>query len=706
MPVLLKRLSAFLVPAVVALSLQSGAAAAAPANFIIDVDSSSAAPEIAGACTLKSALRAAAFRVPSGNCPVPSPSDLPVVRLPASATIELDNVDNVRVDGSFGASGWVLGSGNLAGLVIEGRGATVRRGFVGCDTSTTPPRDVDFGFLLANAGSTAVEIRDLTLENFCNVQTASSTTGGAVAIPNASRVTLERVRFVGNFARGAGGGARISAGRIEVRDSVFDRNSIANASNAPGLALFASETAVAEGAPAGIVLARNTFTGNTPGAAFTGASATVRLVARTRADADFNTYSGNSGDLGGLEIVPASGVTVPPTATVRQNTFNGSVTGGGLRLGSGVEVQLLNNLLLSPPGGAACTGLGMPQLFGANLSNDPSCVAAGWTSISGANVVSPTLTNSGGLVPTLRLLPGSPAIDASTLCALPGQPAAAQDVRGVPRPQDGNSSGTGECDAGATEYVRNVAPVLSTPTSASTATGTPLSFTLGAGNALRVDDADARDLPVDVELSVGTGSIRFGGEAGLTCSLGGGIGGAIRRCRGTLAALNAGLEGARYDPPVGYSGTVQLTVRASDLGNGGDDGNPLGDQRNVQITVQNQTPLLTVSPSPVNFGSVVVGNGRVIDVTLANSGNLPLQLTSLGLVGHPSISIDGDGCPRAPAALAPGATCIVQVQFVPTSAGSIQVSLVIQSNAPSSPDLALLSGTGLANVVFSAGFEP
>lgn len=110
-------------------------------------------------------------------------------------------------------------------------------------------------------------------------------------------------------------------------------------------------------------------------------------------------------------------------------------------------------------------------------------------------------------------------------------------------------------------------------------------------------------------------------------------------------------------------------------------------------------PQITLTPSPLNFGSVAVGGSVAQTVTLANTGNAPLSVTAATASGAgfslKSISL--------PASLNPGQNLSFSVQFAPTSAGNASGSVVFTNNMPANSPALALSGTAVAsNAVLTA----
>ena len=92
---------------------------------------------------------------------------------------------------------------------------------------------------------------------------------------------------------------------------------------------------------------------------------------------------------------------------------------------------------------------------------------------------------------------------------------------------------------------------------------------------------------------------------------------------GTLANLNAALNGLTYTPNLNYSGTDTLNVASNDLGNTGS-GGPLTTNSAVSITVQpNQPPTLNANPLNPTF-TEAAGSGTqapAVNVFMGSSVN-------------------------------------------------------------------------------------
>jgi hypothetical protein len=105
------------------------------------------------------------------------------------------------------------------------------------------------------------------------------------------------------------------------------------------------------------------------------------------------------------------------------------------------------------------------------------------------------------------------------------------------------------------------------------------------------------------------------------------------------------------------------------------------------------TPVVNLSTSSVNFGSVTTGNSSSPQpVTLSNIGSASLTISSIAIVG--GNTGDFTQTNNCGSALLPNGTCTINVTFAPTTSGQRGSSVVISDNAPGSPQTVTLSGTG------------
>src|SRR5208282_1777704 len=116
--------------------------------------------------------------------------------------------------------------------------------------------------------------------------------------------------------------------------------------------------------------------------------------------------------------------------------------------------------------------------------------------------------------------------------------------------------------------------------------------------------------------------------------------------------------------------------------------------QSVSLTGTGTGPAVSLSPASVAFGNQRVGTtSSARTVTLKNTGNLTLNITSIALAGtNPHQFAQNNTCG---ASLSAGASCTVSVTYTPTAAFSASASLTVTDSAPGSPHRVSLTGTGV-----------
>lgn len=108
------------------------------------------------------------------------------------------------------------------------------------------------------------------------------------------------------------------------------------------------------------------------------------------------------------------------------------------------------------------------------------------------------------------------------------------------------------------------------------------------------------------------------------------------------------------------------------------------------------TPIASVDPTSLDFGSLQVGTSLTLPVTLSNAGRVPLTISS---ITAPAGFTQTNDCGTALAAAVDAATpstCTISVTFAPTTIVTSTGDLVIATDDPLNPTLAVaLSGTGV-----------
>ncbi|MBT3338767.1 MAG: lamin tail domain-containing protein [Anaerolineae bacterium] len=119
----------------------------------------------------------------------------------------------------------------------------------------------------------------------------------------------------------------------------------------------------------------------------------------------------------------------------------------------------------------------------------------------------------------------------------------------------------------------NTAPVNSVPGAQSTDDNSALVFSTVNGNPISISDEDAGSADVQVTLTVTKGSLTLNGTTGITSfSSGDGTTDPTMTFKGPLASINAALDGLKYLPNTGHSGSDSLNITTDDLGASGSGG--------------------------------------------------------------------------------------------------------------------------------------
>ena len=230
----------------------------------------------------------------------------------------------------------------------------------------------------------------------------------------------------------------------------------------------------------------------------------------------------------------------------------------------------------------------------------------------------------------------------------------------------------------------NDAPVITRPANASTNEDTLLNFAAG----ISIADVDAASGSLSLTLSVSNGVLNLSGTTGLTVS---GNGTGSITASGTLANLNAALNGLTYAPAANYNGSDTLNIGINDNGNTGS-GGPLTDAQSTAITINavNDPPVNGVpGTQSLNEDATLTfsaGNGNAITVADVDAapGNLQVTLSSangtitLGSTAGLTVTGNGTGSVQATGTIAALNTGLDGTTFTPTAnysgATSVDVS--------------------------------
>ncbi|SDM00491.1 DUF4347 domain-containing protein, partial [Pseudomonas indica] len=194
----------------------------------------------------------------------------------------------------------------------------------------------------------------------------------------------------------------------------------------------------------------------------------------------------------------------------------------------------------------------------------------------------------------------------------------------------------------------NDAPVNSLPPAQSVDQDDVLIFSSGNGNPISISDVDAGSGNVRVTLTATNGLISLGGTAGLSFTTGDGTSDATMTFEGTLADINAALNGMTFSPTGGYNGPASLQIVTNDLGLSGSGGNQI-DSDTLAITVNTLNPEVTSVNTTNPNGGYKVGDTIQVTVTfdqavnVDTSGGVPTLLLETGSVDRLATYVSGSG---------------------------------------------------------------
>jgi hypothetical protein len=161
-------------------------------------------------------------------------------------------------------------------------------------------------------------------------------------------------------------------------------------------------------------------------------------------------------------------------------------------------------------------------------------------------------------------------------------------------------------------------------------------------------------------------------------------------CGSSLAASSNCTISVTFTPAASGSRTASVSITD----------NASGSPQTVSLSGTGTAVVVSLSPTSLAFGNQPVGmTSTAQTVTLSNTGNAALSITSLALTGtNASDFAQSNTCGSS---LAAGANCTIAAMFTPSIAGTEAASLSIADNASGSPHTVSLSGAGTHDVILS-----
>src|SRR5437870_3763944 len=206
---------------------------------------------------------------------------------------------------------------------------------------------------------------------------------------------------------------------------------------------------------------------------------------------------------------------------------------------------------------------------------------------------------------------------------------------------------------------------------------------------------------VQPQLSVAPPSVSFGnvlvgstGVQNLTLTNSGSAN--LTIAQGSVTGAGFSISGLTFPLtlPPGQSSTFSVQFAPTTTGSASGGISLVSDAPNSPSTIAlsgtGVQPQLSIRPPSVNFGNVVVGTTNTQTITLTNSGTADLTIPQ-ATVTAAGFSISRLSCPLT---LPAGLSTPLSIQFAPTAAGSVSGSVSLVSNAPNSPTIIPLTGSG------------
>ncbi|HYY57765.1 MAG TPA: DUF4214 domain-containing protein, partial [Pyrinomonadaceae bacterium] len=162
----------------------------------------------------------------------------------------------------------------------------------------------------------------------------------------------------------------------------------------------------------------------------------------------------------------------------------------------------------------------------------------------------------------------------------------------------------------------NNAPVNNVPGAQTTGANTPLAFNGANGNLISITDDAAAAALLKVTLTATNGKVKVSRTTGLVFSVGSGASVPTMTFTGTLANINAALDGLVFTPTTGFQGAASVALTTNDQGNTGA-GGARTDSDTIPITVNGQTLQFTSDQLTVGEG------GLHARVTVTRSSGFP-----------------------------------------------------------------------------------
>ena len=234
----------------------------------------------------------------------------------------------------------------------------------------------------------------------------------------------------------------------------------------------------------------------------------------------------------------------------------------------------------------------------------------------------------------------------------------------------------------------NDAPVNAVPGMQVTNEDVVRVFSIANANGISVSDVDAASL--QLTLSASSGSLSLPLKTGLTFQAGDGTADPSMTFTGTIASINAALNGLSFTPAANFFGAATLTVLTSDLGASG-----VGGTRVDEDTIAISVSAVNDPPDAINDTLTIDEDSPATNVfVLANDSALPdlgetLDLTAVSTPAHGTASINGNSIAYTPAANYRGSdtfTYTISDGHGAEDSASVAVTVLSVNDSPTAAD--------------------
>lgn len=159
-------------------------------------------------------------------------------------------------------------------------------------------------------------------------------------------------------------------------------------------------------------------------------------------------------------------------------------------------------------------------------------------------------------------------------------------------------------------------------------------------------------------------------------------------CTGTLAGNSTCNVNVVFNPSQAGAANGQMTFTAGGA-------NQTVALNGTGVAVQTQQPTLSLSPSSVNFNTLVAGQTQTWNISVNNTSSVVASLQSaIAISGSTAFSITSSTCGTV---IAANSNCQVVVTFAPQTAGNFTGQLNVLMVGANAPQVVTLSGGATAN---------